>query len=272
MTAEPTLGRAAGRPNVLLITTDEERYKLPTLAGFSLPARDWLHRRGTSSDNYYVASAMCSSSRSVMYTGQHVTKTKIYDNDNMPYIRPLDTDMATLGTMMQAAGYYTAYQGKWHLSNAYRTAENPTPTTKALQPYGFTEFNDWGDIDGGAWAGLKVDPMIAGQAVRWLRDKAPTVAREQPWFMTVNFVNPHDIMSYDYGSTRTITPPPNLAEAVKVKPPAETPLYPKGLGHRHTGERGRRPDRRSAGRARVRRSGRHESVTPTSRVARAAMR
>ena len=220
-------GTASGRPNVLLITTDEERYKLPKLAGFSLPARDWLHRRGTSFDNYYVASAMCSSSRSVMYTGQHVTKTKIYDNDNMPYIRPLDTQMATLGTMMQAAGYYTAYQGKWHLSNAYRTPENPDPTAKALQPYGFTEFNDWGDIDGGAWAGLKVDPVIAGQAVRWLRDKAATVARDQPWFMTVNFVNPHDIMSYDYGTTRTITPPPNLAEAVKVKPPAETPLYSK---------------------------------------------
>lgn len=222
-----TFGSATGRPNVLLITTDEERYKLPKLEGFSLPARDWLHRRGTSFDNYYVASAMCSSSRSVMYTGQHVTKTKIFDNDNMPYIRPLDTQMATLGTMMQAAGYYTAYQGKWHLSNAYRTPENPDPTEKALQPYGFTEFNDWGDIDGGAWAGLKVDPVIAGQAVKWLREKAPSVAREQPWFMTVNFVNPHDIMSYDYGTTRAITPPPNLAEAVKVKPPAETPLYRK---------------------------------------------
>ncbi len=226
MTAS-ALGRAAGRPNVLLITTDEERYTLPRLEGFSLPARDWLHRRGTSFDNYYVASAMCSSSRSVMYTGRHVTDTKIFDNDNMPYIRPLDTQMATLGTMMQAAGYYTAYQGKWHLSNAYRTPANPGETSKALQPYGFTEFNDWGDIDGGAWAGLKVDPVIAGQAVRWLREKAPVVSRDQPWFMTVNFVNPHDIMSYDYGTTRSITPPPNLAEAVKVRPPASTPLYDK---------------------------------------------
>lgn len=35
-------------------------------------------------DNYYVASAMCSSSRSVLYTGQHVVHTEIYDNDNMP--------------------------------------------------------------------------------------------------------------------------------------------------------------------------------------------
>ena len=76
---------------------------------------------------------MCSSSRSVMYTGQHVPITKIYDNDNMPYIRPLDPGLGTLGTMMQAAGYYTAYQGKWHLSNAYRTPEDPDPRSEALR-------------------------------------------------------------------------------------------------------------------------------------------
>jgi arylsulfatase len=53
------------------------------------------------------------------------------------------------------------------------------------------------------------------------------IAKDQPWFMTVNFVNPHDIMSYDYGTTRRITPPPNLADAVRVKPPAQVPLYTK---------------------------------------------
>jgi arylsulfatase len=222
---EPKFGSGGRQPNVLLITTDEERYSLPQLEGFTLPARQWLQERGTTFDRYYVASAMCSSSRSVMYTGRHVPITKIYDNDNMPYIRPLDPELKTLGSMMQAAGYYTAYQGKWHLSNAYRSPANPGSTAEALQPYGFTEFNDWGDIDGGAWAGLKLDPVIAGQAVRWLRERAPVVEREQPWFMAVNFVNPHDIMSYDYGSRRSITPPPNLADAVTVKPPADVPLY-----------------------------------------------
>jgi arylsulfatase len=225
--SDTRLGRSAGRPNVLLITTDEERHRLPRLDGFALPARDWLQDRGTTFDRYYVASAMCSSSRSVMYTGRHVPVTQIYDNDNMPYIRPLDPSLGTVGTMMRAAGYYTSYQGKWHLSNAYRTPENPRPTSDALEPYGFAEFNDWGDIDGGAWAGLKLDPVIAGQAVRWLRERAPVVAREQPWFMAVNFVNPHDIMSFDYGSRRSIAPPPNLAEAVTVKPPADVPIYAK---------------------------------------------
>ncbi len=46
---------------------------------------------------------MCSSSRSVIYTGRHLPHTAIYDNDNMPYIRPLDPALGTLGTMLRAA-------------------------------------------------------------------------------------------------------------------------------------------------------------------------
>ncbi|MCD2197792.1 sulfatase-like hydrolase/transferase [Actinomycetospora endophytica] len=216
---------AVGRPNILLITTDEERYRLPRADGFALSARERLAENGTTFDHYYVASAMCSSSRSVIYTGRHMPNTEIYDNDNMPYVRPLDPSLGTLGTMMREVGYYCAYQGKWHLSNAYRAPGDTRSTEHALEPYGFSEFNDWGDLDGGAWAGLTVDPVIAGQAVKWLRNRAASVRAEQPWFLAVNFVNPHDVMSYDYGGRRAVTPPPNLAEAMVVRPPADIPLY-----------------------------------------------
>ena len=214
-------------PNILLITSDEERYALPQPDGFVLPARQRLHEGGVTFDRYYVASAQCSSSRSVIYTGQHMPITEIYDNDNMPFIRPLDPALGTLGTMLRTAGYYCAYQGKWHLSRAYKDPADPRPTTDALETYGFSEFNDWGDLDGGAWAGLKVDPVIAGQAVKWLRTRAPVVGRDQPWFLAVNFVNPHDVMSYDYGGRRLVAPPPNLAEALVVRPPADIPIYSK---------------------------------------------
>jgi arylsulfatase A-like enzyme len=94
-----------------------------------------------------------------------------------------------------------------------------------LEPYGFFEWNDWGDIDGGAWAELRTDPVIAGQAARWLRDRATSVAAEQPWFMAVNFVNPHDIMSFDYGGVSEVQLPPALAHAVVTKRPATIPIY-----------------------------------------------
>lgn len=228
MAGMSTVGAQGGsRPNILLICTDEERYRLPRPAGFALPARERIHERGVSFDRYYVASAQCSSSRSVIYTGRHMPVTEIYDNDAMPYIRPLDPALGTIGTMLREAGYYCTYQGKWHLSKAYKDPADPRPTTDALEPYGFSEFNAWGDLDGGAWAGLKIDPVIAGQAVAWLRNRAPVVAADQPWFMAVNFVNPHDIMSYDYGGRRLVAPPPNLAEAMVVRPPADIPVYRK---------------------------------------------
>ncbi|HXY93278.1 MAG TPA: sulfatase-like hydrolase/transferase [Acidimicrobiia bacterium] len=212
-------------PNILLITTDEERFNVPRPAGFSLPARERIAESGTTFTRYYAASTQCSSSRSVIYTGRHLPITQIYDNDNMPYVRPLDPGLGTLGTMLRSHRYYCTYQGKWHLSNAYVDPANPVSTVDALEPYGFSEWNDWGDIDGGAWAGLRVDPVIAGQAVKWLRERAPVVAAEQPWFMAVNFVNPHDIMSFDYGSPSPVQLPLGLAHAVKMKPPADVPVY-----------------------------------------------
>jgi arylsulfatase len=212
-------------PNVLLITTDEERFNVPRPPGFSLPARERIAESGTTFTRYYAAATQCSSSRSVIYTGRHLPITQIYDNDNMPYVRPLDPALGTLGTMLRSQGYYCTYQGKWHLTNAYVDPANPVSTVDALEPYGFSEFNDWGDIDGGAWAGLSVDPVVAGQAVKWLRERAPVVSADQPWFMAVNFVNPHDIMSFDYGSPSPVELPLGLAHAVKMKPPADIPVY-----------------------------------------------
>lgn len=102
------------RPNILLVVTDEERFHIPRPDGYSLPAHERLAEAGTSLANYYAAAAMCSSSRSVIYTGQHMPLTQIHDNDNMPYVDPLDPALGSIGTMLRDAGYYTTYQGKWH--------------------------------------------------------------------------------------------------------------------------------------------------------------
>src|SRR5262249_54413895 len=191
--------------NILMITTDEERFDVPRPEGYTLAARERIAASGSTFDSFYASSTQCSSARSVMYTGQHVPITQIFDNDNLPYVRPLAPELGTLGTMLRAQGYYCTYQGKWHLSNAYVDPANPVSTVDALEPYGFSEFNDWGDIDGGAWAGLRVDPVVAGQAVKWLRDRAPVVSPQQPWVMAGEFVQPPRILNLHYPA-----PPPGL--------------------------------------------------------------
>jgi arylsulfatase len=127
-----------------------------------------------------------------MYTGQHTAYTHMFDNTNFPYVKDLSPEIPTLGQMLREVGYYTAYKGKWHLSHIQAEA-----TRDALEPYGFSDYNQRGDPHGGVRHGLNHDPTTAADAADWLLNRAPEIAESQPWFLAVNFVNPHDIMFYD---------------------------------------------------------------------------
>ena len=75
-------GAAGGEPyNILFILTDQERYFDPTtLPGdYSLPGRERLQRESVSFTNHQIATSVCSSSRSVIYTGQHIQHTRVFD-------------------------------------------------------------------------------------------------------------------------------------------------------------------------------------------------
>ena len=62
-----------------------------------------------------------------------------------------------------------------------------------MTEYGFA---DWEGNDrhfmGWAGTGVHFDPIIASNAAGWLRANATTL--DQPWFLTVALVNPHDVM------------------------------------------------------------------------------
>ena len=62
-----------------------------------------------------------------------------------------------------------------------------------MTEYGFA---DWEGNDrhfmGWAGTGVHFDPIIASNAASWLRANATTL--DQPWFLTVALVNPHDVM------------------------------------------------------------------------------
>ena len=104
-----------GKPyNILFILTDQERYFDPdTLpSGYSLPGRERLRREGTSFTNHQITTSVCSSSRSVIYTGQHIQHTKVFDNLGFPWSNELSLDTPTIGAYLQEVGYYPAYLGK----------------------------------------------------------------------------------------------------------------------------------------------------------------
>ena len=205
--SEPGMGLAgggatgAGPLNILFILTDQERLfrpgELPT--DFHLPAHARLTERGTTFLNHRINSCVCTPSRSVVYTGQHIQHTKMFDNTNFPWINSMSTDMRTLGDMLRDAGYYTAYKGKWHLTKEFETVnELGSPTkifTKEMEDYGFSDYIGVGDIIAHEQGGYRHDGIISAMGVSWLRSRGMDLASAGvPWFLAVNLVNPHDVM------------------------------------------------------------------------------
>jgi arylsulfatase len=191
-------------PNILFLLTDQERFFRPgeLPRGYELPAHQRLLRRGTAFVNHRINSCVCTSSRSVIYTGQHIQRTGMFDNTNFPWITSMSTELPTLGSMLRAAGYYTAYKGKWHLTKEFETVNklgSPTKIfTEEMEAYGFSDYFGVGDIIAHDRGGYLHDSVIASMGVSWLRGKGRELAAAgQPWFLAVNLVNPHDVMFYD---------------------------------------------------------------------------
>lgn len=196
--------RRSRRPNILLIVSDQERSGADLPAGLGLDAHDWLMERGMSFAQYHANTTPCSPSRSTMYFGQHTQHTRMTANLEAPPSFPVLPDaLPSVGHLLRAQGYYTAYKGKWHLSPLRHDpglVYGPYPNSeRALEPYGFADFNPDGDPHGSTWTGYKFDGQIASHAVQWLSTRALELRGRQPWMLAVNFVNPHDIMYFSSG-------------------------------------------------------------------------
>lgn len=196
--------RRERRLNILLIVTDQERSRADLPAALDLPAHDWLAEHGTSFTHYHANTTPCSPSRSNMYFGQHTQHTRMTANIEAPPTFPqLAPSLPSVGHLLRAQGYYTAYKGKWHLSPLRHDpglTYGPYPdTSTALELFGFSDFNSDGDPHGATWTGYRTDRQTASKAIEWLGTKGRELQGKQPWFMAVNFVNPHDVMYFSHG-------------------------------------------------------------------------
>ncbi|MEM5371419.1 sulfatase-like hydrolase/transferase [Paraburkholderia azotifigens] len=209
--AAPTRGRLGGPYNILFILVDQERFFRPgeLPAGYRLPAHERLMKDGTTFVNHQINSCVCTPSRSVLYTGQHIQQTRMFDNTNFPWISSMSTEVSTVGDMLRDAGYYTAYKGKWHLTKEFETVNKlGSPTrifTAEMEAYGFSDYYGIGDIIAHTRGGYEHDGIIAAMGVSWIRSKGRQLAAERkPWFLAVNLVNSHDVMFYDTDAPGTV--------------------------------------------------------------------
>lgn len=109
----------ATQPNILFILTDDQRYDElgfmnPVL---QTPNMDQLAAEGVHFANAFVTTSLCSPSRASILTGQMMHNHGVVDNN-----RPLREGLELFPGRLQAAGYQTAFIGKWHMGGRIQQA------------------------------------------------------------------------------------------------------------------------------------------------------
>lgn len=220
----------AKKKNILMILVDEERMPMHMPPGVELPAREWLRQRGVSFQRYHVNTAPCTPSRSVIFTGWHTPRNGMIDNTTFKYVGDMDPEIATLGDMAAAAGYYSVYKGKWHLADITDKKHPRVTTEDAMRAYGFRDFQHDGDLQSTAREGHVHDGRIAAETIYWLQEWQNYRQGESsttPFFMVTSFVNPHDVMTVDIDGTGTVQTQPDGALMPIMSPP-DTAVYKTG--------------------------------------------
>jgi len=84
---------------------DQERYFRPgeLPEDYRLPAHERPAKQGNAFENHQINSCVCTSSRSVLYTGQHIQRTKMFDNTNFPSISSWNLRENLLGVVLGCA-------------------------------------------------------------------------------------------------------------------------------------------------------------------------
>ncbi len=173
------------RPNILVLCMDQWDTHMELPEDVELPALERLEDRGVTYDNAYCTVPVCTPSRATMWTGVHAKETGLWDNTNFAWIHELTPEIPTVGHMLRDQGYYTAFKGKWHLSTVPEGED-------ALERYGFSDYQQWGEMFGAPLQGAMLDGAATFETVDWLENAATRL--EQPWLLVSSLVNPHDVM------------------------------------------------------------------------------
>jgi N-acetylglucosamine-6-sulfatase len=101
--------------NVVLIVTDDHRYDAIGFIGhpfLKTPHLDALAKGGAHLRNAFVTTSLCSPSRASILTGLYAHRHRVIDNNN-----PVPPGLTFFPQYLQAAGYETAFIGKWHMGS-----------------------------------------------------------------------------------------------------------------------------------------------------------
>ncbi|MDE0126822.1 MAG: sulfatase-like hydrolase/transferase [Bryobacterales bacterium] len=167
-------GAQAARPNVLLITTDQQSMHALGANGnphLETPAMDSIAADGVSFTESYCTYPVCSPARSSVMTGLMPHETGVMRNGEA-----IADGIPNLGEHFRAHGYETFYAGKWHL------------------PGGFGEPAGFERLIGGHTLGAHMDEPLATKCVEFMHG-----GPAEPFLLVASFMNPHDVCHWIRG-------------------------------------------------------------------------
>jgi N-acetylglucosamine-6-sulfatase len=183
---------AAERPNVLVILTDDMRWdalgvvqreqgKDALFPWFKTPNLDRLAAEGTRFTNVFCTTSLCSPSRASFLSGQYAHRHKVLNN-----FTDYPNDLPSYPAGLRAAGYETAYIGKWHMGeddDRKRPGFDFWMSHKGQGNYFDNEFNIDGErkVVKGYYT-----TVVTDAAVDWIKRK-----HEKPWMLVLGHKAPH---------------------------------------------------------------------------------
>src|SRR5215467_7037368 len=103
------------QPNILIIISDDHAYQAIGAYGSNMmptPGIDRLAKEGAIFKNAFVTNSICGPSRACLLTGKYSHVNGFKDN-----MSTFDASQDVFVKRLKAAGYQTAWLGKWHLES-----------------------------------------------------------------------------------------------------------------------------------------------------------
>lgn len=194
-----------GRPNVLLILTDQQHAGMLSCSGnrfVSTPALDRLAASGVRFEKAFCANPVCGPSRSSMMTGVLPSRMGIGNNEGVMLPVPEEILAHSLGRVFREAGYEAVYGGKWH--SAVKPVESGFEIVSKDERAG-----------------------LARDCVAFLRRQ-----HVRPFLLFASFINPHDICYMglrDYAQKKKISWPALMNSRLELETLDEALKLPAGV-------------------------------------------
>lgn len=167
------------KPNIIVIITDQQfADAMGQNQWINTPNMSQLAKEGVVFTRAYAANPLCAPSRNAIVTGQYSHITGIQSNEellklykNKDYFN--GSKFKSIGNYFRAAGYETAYFGKWHL--------NFDTQDKKANGFDVVRFA----------TGNGEDDSLPASVAKFLKEK-----HTKPFLLFISFLNPHNVCEW----------------------------------------------------------------------------